>query len=228
MECFKTAMSAEIEVEASCGVAWELIHRAEMFSTLFSTCFFAESMGKDPAAIGHKIKVTRLLPSKHCFQATYSIIRRDEENMEVQFYSEDLGGQGKTTASTTWKVTPIPDQPRRCILTMSYAIIPHSFILNAGRLLFAPLIKKIVKRTIKQDLKDFAYYCEQNPNKLEKWERAHYSKKVYCGSVASDTHATSVMTGIRSEEEDYDEMEDDDLSINHALDMTRSCSIPSY
>jgi len=86
--------------------------------------------------------------------ATYSIVRHDEENREIQFYSEDIGKQGTATASTTWTVEPIDENS--CMVTCSFAIVPHKFMMTAGRFVFAPFLKPIVKRTIKQDLKDLA------------------------------------------------------------------------
>eukprot|EP00980_Cylindrotheca_fusiformis_P001828 scaffold408_cov71-Cylindrotheca_fusiformis.AAC.29 len=224
MEYFRTATTAQGEVNASPRVVWELFHHPKMFPSLFSTCFMAEAIGTDPRRVGHKIRVTRLLPSKHCFSATYTVVRHEEENMEIQWYSEDLGGPGKATTSSTWSVTPIPGQPRRCILTISFAVIPQTFAFNAGKMVFAPLIKKLSRRAVKQDVKDFALYCDLNPGKLEKWEMSS-SQKDCCGSVAGNTHDTMVSTGSISM---YDDDSEDSMDANDRHRDSIRYAMPAY
>jgi hypothetical protein len=207
MDFFTVATSLQTEVEASCKTAWEVIHDYEKFHAIFSTVFFSEFIGKDRRSVGHKVKITRLLPTGHCFLATYTIIRHDEENMEIQFYSEDLAGPNKASVSTTWTVTPIPDEPKRCILTISIAIVPRSLFIYAGRLVFTPFIKKLVRRTIKQDLRDFAAYCSTSGRKLERTDSPELYAGEEQGSVITDeTTSTSVISALKSEDDEYDLM----------------------
>jgi hypothetical protein len=220
MDFFTVAISLQTEVDASCKTAWEVIHDYEKFHTIFSTVFFSEFIGEDRRSVGHKVKITRLLPSGHCFLATYAIIRHDEENMEIQFYSEDLAGFNKASVSTTWTVTPIPDEPKRCILTISIALVPRSLFIYAGRLVFTPFIKKLVRRTIKQDLRDFAAYCSTIGGKLERTDSPEFYSEGEQGSVITDeTTSASVISALKSE---YDE---DDL-INPVEEA--SCAAPSF
>jgi hypothetical protein len=203
MDFFTVAISLQTEVEASCKTAWDVIHDYEEFHTIFSTVFFAESIGKDRRSVGHKVKITRLLPSGHCFLATWATIRHEEENMEVQFYSEDLAGLNKASVSTTWTVTPIPDEPNRCILTISIALVPRSLFIYAGRLVFTPFIKKLVRRTVKQDLRDFAAYCSTSKGELERTDSTEFCTETDQGSVITDeTTSRSVICALKSEDDD--------------------------
>mmetsp|Transcript_30687 Transcript_30687/g.73627 ORF Transcript_30687/g.73627 Transcript_30687/m.73627 type:complete len:262 (-) Transcript_30687:266-1051(-) len=153
MERFSVAITTQLEVEASAQRAWKRLHEFENLHNVFSTVYSAESVGS-PWEVGSKIKVSRLLPTGHCFMTTFIIVEHDEENMEFRFYSEDIVSPGAATVSTTWKVEAL--EKNRCLVTMSFAIVPRKFICSAGRIVFAPFLKRIVKRTIKQDLKDLA------------------------------------------------------------------------
>ena len=81
---FTISTSSQRQVEASCETVWDKIHDFPNFPKYFSTVYVAESIGDNPKSAGHKVKITRLLPSGHCFQATYTIVHHDEEAMECQ------------------------------------------------------------------------------------------------------------------------------------------------
>ncbi|CAJ1969760.1 unnamed protein product [Cylindrotheca closterium] len=154
MERFTVAISTQLKVKASAQRAWVRLHEFENLHNVFSSVHSAESVGS-PWVVGSKIKVTRKLPTGHCFLATYNIVKHDEENMEFQFYSEDIASPGAATVSTSWKVESLGGEDS-CMVTISIAVAPRKMFVSAGRLIFAPLLRRMVNKTINQDLKDLA------------------------------------------------------------------------
>ena len=153
MERFTVAMIKQLQVIASSKRACVRLLDFENLHHVFGTLEKAESTDKS-LQVGSKIKITRLLPTGHHFLATYSVIRHEEDKMEIQFYSDDIVSPGTATVSTTWAVEPMDDNS--CMVITSIAVVPHKFFFAAGRVVFAPFLNKLVKRTIKQDLKDLA------------------------------------------------------------------------
>ena len=133
----------------------------------------ASVLDENPRKVGSRRKIVRLCSKGHCFSATWSLVRNDDDDQPFprtcQFYSEDFVGPGKAVASTTWTVTPTED-PKKCIVTISLAIVPRCFFMVAGRLLFVPFMKGMARKGVQEDLKDLALACTTE-NEFEKSER---------------------------------------------------------
>lgn len=213
MERFSVAITTQLEIKASAERAWSRLRDTENLHNVFSTVHAAETVGS-PWEVGSKVKMTRLLPTKHCYLSTFTIVKHDEENMEFQFYSEDIFSPGAATVSTTWAVEPLGED--RCMVTTSFAIVPRKMVLSAGRLIFAPFLKRIVERTIKQDLKDLVASFE-NEKEIEKTVSQHsktsrrislaharkfeepkeeYSDRTRSTTASQDDHVASTLSGF--------------------------------
>lgn len=169
MESFNVATSVQLEVKASAHQVWLRLHDFDNLHKVFSTVHAAQALGS-PWEVGSKIKVTRSLPTKHFFLATYTIVRHDDKMMEFQFYSEDIVSPGVATVSTTWKVESslLAEDNDECLVTISIAVVPQKIMVLAGRFIFAPFLKRIVKGTILQDLKDLAALFDKEQEQIKK------------------------------------------------------------
>lgn len=158
------ATTSQIEINASCEAVWNKVHDVENFPTTFKGVYMASVLdNEDPRKVGSRRKVVRICSKGHCFAATWSLVRNDDDEQpfprSCQFYSDDFVGPGKAVASTTWTVAPSEEDPKTCIVTVSMAIIPHSFFMVTGRLVFVPLMKKITRKGVQEDLNDLALAC---------------------------------------------------------------------
>ena len=165
------ATTAEIEIDASCQEVWHKIHDVENFSSTFRGVYIASVIG-DPCKVGSRRRITRLTRG-HCFSAVWSLVRYDEDSRPFprtcKFYSEDFVGSNRAVASTTWTVTPTDDS-NRCLVTISLAISPRNYFLVIGRLVFAPFMKKLARKSVEEDLEDLAAACTIN-SKFAKSEK---------------------------------------------------------
>mmetsp|Transcript_36356 Transcript_36356/g.67166 ORF Transcript_36356/g.67166 Transcript_36356/m.67166 type:complete len:184 (-) Transcript_36356:617-1168(-) len=166
--------TSEIEIDADRRTVWDKIHDVKNFPETFSGVLAADvAAGGNPRKVGHRRRITRVTPQNHRVSATWYMVEYYDETkyddygnemMSTQFYSEDFAGSGrKATASTTWTVTPAATAEdksgRGCIVTISMVIVPRQFFYVVGKLAFAPLMKKIVRKGVETDLKDLAAAC---------------------------------------------------------------------
>ena len=158
------ATTSQIEINASCEDVWNKVHDVENFPTTFKGVYMASVLdNEDPRKVGSRRKVVRICSKGHCFAATWSLVRNDDDEQpfprSCQFYSDDFVGPGKAVASTTWTVAPSEEDPKTCIVTCSLAIVPNCFFMVAGRILFVPLMKKMARKGVQEDLNDLALAC---------------------------------------------------------------------